>query len=109
MSFLNAVTDVFRPRSAAGELETGPRVMGAEQEPSTQEKQAMLHLSNVSHAVNHDSSRDSGVTGSVGLSLPAFLGAGYGVPHGQRWIRDRADATERDVHCRDLRSVFYEG
>src|SRR3989441_3560670 len=53
MSFLNAVTDVFRPRSAAGELETGPRVMGAEQEPSTQEKRAMLHLSNVSHAVNH--------------------------------------------------------
>jgi MFS transporter, FSR family, fosmidomycin resistance protein len=27
--------------------------LGAEQEPSTREKQAMLHLSNVSHAVNH--------------------------------------------------------
>src|SRR5436309_14717336 len=98
MSFLNAVTDVFRPRSAAGELETGPRVMGAEQEPSTQEKQAMLHLSNVSHAVNHDSSRDSGDTASVRLSLPAFLGAGYGAPHVEDWIRDAADAKGGRVH-----------
>jgi predicted MFS family arabinose efflux permease len=53
MSFLSAVTDVFRARSAAADLEDGPRVMGAEREPSTQEKQAMLHLSNVSLAVNH--------------------------------------------------------
>jgi MFS family permease len=50
---LSAVTDVFRPRSATGDSENDGRVLGAEQEPSTREKQAMLHLSNVSHAVNH--------------------------------------------------------
>jgi MFS transporter, FSR family, fosmidomycin resistance protein len=53
MSFLNAVADVFRPRSEVGRLDTVARVMGAEQEPSAQEKRVMLHLSNVSHAVNH--------------------------------------------------------
>src|SRR5437879_5248228 len=52
MSFLSAVTDVFRPRLAAREVETGTRVRTSP-EPSTGEKQAMLHLSNVSHAVNH--------------------------------------------------------
>src|SRR3989442_6880676 len=52
MSFLSAVTDVFRPRSAAREVETGTRV-SASPEPSTREREAMLHLSNVSHAVNH--------------------------------------------------------
>src|SRR5213594_1488750 len=53
MSFLSAVTDVLRPRSAAGDLGIGPRAIAREQEPSTREKRAMLHLSNVSHAVNH--------------------------------------------------------
>jgi MFS transporter, FSR family, fosmidomycin resistance protein len=53
MSFLSAVADVFRPRSEVGRLDTVARVMGAEQEPSAQEKRVMLHLSNVSHAVNH--------------------------------------------------------
>src|SRR5437867_13284570 len=53
MSFLSAVTDVLRPRSAAGDLGIGPRAIARDQEPSTREKRAMLHLSNVSHAVNH--------------------------------------------------------
>jgi MFS transporter, FSR family, fosmidomycin resistance protein len=83
MSLLNALTDVLRPRpmvqptgaagapvdttsasvstgalegdslSVAGTPETGaPRTEEAG-EPSAQEKQLMLHLSNVSHAVNH--------------------------------------------------------
>src|SRR6266571_3306989 len=52
MSFLNAVADVLRPRAAAVS-DDRPRVMEAEPEPSAQEKRAMLHLSNVSHAVNH--------------------------------------------------------
>ena len=34
-------------------LETSPRMTAEEYEPSTQEKQIMLHLSNVSHGVNH--------------------------------------------------------
>jgi len=49
---MERITDVFRPRSAAREVETGTRVR-ASGEPSTRERQAMLHLSNVSHAVNH--------------------------------------------------------
>src|SRR3989441_10816083 len=52
MSFLSAVTDVFRPRSEAREVETDTRVR-ASPEPSTRERQAMLHLRNLSHAVNH--------------------------------------------------------
>src|SRR5258705_9075554 len=52
MSFFSTVADVVRPRSAAV-LDDGPGVMEAEPEPSAQEKRAMLHLSNVSHAVNH--------------------------------------------------------
>jgi MFS family permease len=53
VSFLSAVTDVVRPRSAASDVENAPSVTGTEQEPSSREKQAMLHLSNASHAVNH--------------------------------------------------------
>ena len=83
MAFLNALADVLRPRPtmqatgtassaadttyvsrstgavaggpppAADTLETGPQMMGEGPEPSTQEKQLMLHLSNVSHGVNH--------------------------------------------------------
>src|SRR6266446_9066020 len=83
MAFLNALADVLRPRPtmpatgpassaadttyastatgavaggpppAAEALETSPQMMGEEPEPSTQEKQLMLHLSNVSHGVNH--------------------------------------------------------
>lgn len=41
------------PPPAAGVLETSAQMTDAEQEPSTQEKQLMLHLSNVSHGVNH--------------------------------------------------------
>src|SRR4029450_186479 len=41
------------PPPAAGALETGPQMTAEEYEPSTQEKQLMLHLSNVSHGVNH--------------------------------------------------------
>jgi len=39
--------------SVPGALDVDPRAPGAESEPSAQEKQAMLHLSNASHAVNH--------------------------------------------------------
>jgi MFS family permease len=83
MAFLNALADVLRPRPtipatgtassaadttyasrstgavaggpppATDTLETGPQITGEEPEPSTQEKQLMLHLSNVSHGVNH--------------------------------------------------------
>jgi predicted MFS family arabinose efflux permease len=83
MSLLNALTDWFRPRSmvqaadaasatidppyastANGALQgASPPVAGTlgseeamaedEREPSAQEKQLMLHLSNASHAVNH--------------------------------------------------------
>src|SRR5262245_50626025 len=38
---------------AAGVLGTSAPLTAEEQEPSTQEKQLMLHLSNVSHGVNH--------------------------------------------------------
>lgn len=41
------------PSAAAGALETGTPTTVEAQEPSTQEKQLMLHLSNVSHGVNH--------------------------------------------------------
>ena len=51
MSFLSAVTDVLRP-PAAREAKTDTGV-SASPEPSARERQAMLHLSNVSHAVNH--------------------------------------------------------
>ena len=83
MSFLNALAGVLRPRPtvqvtgaissaadatyasistgalagglppAAGVLGTSTPMTAEEQEPSTQEKQLMLHLSNVSHGVNH--------------------------------------------------------
>src|SRR5499433_468911 len=41
------------PPPAAGALDTSPQMTAEEYEPSTQEKQLMLHLSNVSHGVNH--------------------------------------------------------
>jgi MFS family permease len=41
------------PPPAASALETSTPMTAEEQEPSTQEKQLMLHLSNVSHGVNH--------------------------------------------------------
>jgi len=53
MSFLNAVSGALRSRWVAGALENDPGMIGAEGAPSTREKQVMLHLSNVSHAVNH--------------------------------------------------------
>ena len=45
--------DALRPRSVAGVQDDGPGLTEAEAEPSAREKRAMLHLSNVSHAVNH--------------------------------------------------------
>jgi MFS family permease len=83
MAFLNALADMFRPRSmvpatdaaslaaettsaaistgtrqsgpplAAGTPETGTPMTEEAQEPSSQEKKLLLHLSNVSHGVNH--------------------------------------------------------
>jgi predicted MFS family arabinose efflux permease len=83
MAFLNALADVLRSRStvpatgaaslavdttsaamstgaresgpppAVGAPETSPSMMEEEREPSQQEKKLMLHLSNVSHGVNH--------------------------------------------------------
>jgi MFS family permease len=83
MAFLNALADVLRPRStvpatgaaslavdatsaalpsgaseggpppAAGAPEISPAMTVEAQEPSSQEKQLMLHLSNASHGVNH--------------------------------------------------------
>src|SRR4029453_8249384 len=41
------------PPPTARALETSPQMTVEEYEPSTQEKQIMLHLSNVSHGVNH--------------------------------------------------------
>jgi MFS transporter, ACS family, L-galactonate transporter len=41
------------PPLTADALETNPQMTAEEYEPSTQEKQLMLHLSNVSHGVNH--------------------------------------------------------
>jgi MFS family permease len=51
MSTAGAVTGGRPP--AAGALETGSQLTAEEYEPSAQEKQLMLHLSNVSHGVNH--------------------------------------------------------
>src|SRR4030095_13574327 len=45
--------DAFRPRSVAGVQDNAPRAIETEAEPSAHEKRAMLHLSNVSHAVTH--------------------------------------------------------
>src|SRR5262245_16038345 len=83
MSFLNALAGVLRPRSTvqatgaansaaettyaststgalagspppvAGVLEASTQMTAEGQEPSRQEKQLMLHLSNVSHGVKH--------------------------------------------------------
>src|SRR5215467_3048623 len=41
------------PPPTAGTLDTSPQMTVEEYEPSTKEKQLMLHLSNVSHGVNH--------------------------------------------------------
>ena len=41
------------PPAAAGALADRPPMMEEEQEPSKHEKNLMLHLSNVSHGVNH--------------------------------------------------------
>src|SRR5438128_6291643 len=41
------------PPPAAGTLDSSPQMTAEEYEPSTRERQAMLHLSNVSHGVNH--------------------------------------------------------
>ncbi|HEY7489485.1 MAG TPA: MFS transporter [Candidatus Tectomicrobia bacterium] len=82
MAFLNMLADVLRPRRpmqvtagssaaettyasmstgamagspslAAETLASSPQTTATEPEPSTQEKQLMLHLSNISHGVNH--------------------------------------------------------
>src|SRR5215470_8813455 len=51
MSSPGAVAGALPP--TAGALDTSPQITAEEYEPSTQEKQLMLHLSNVSHGVNH--------------------------------------------------------
>src|SRR5215467_6385427 len=51
MSSPGAVAGALPP--TAGALDTSPQMTAEEYEPSTQEKQLMLHLSNVSHGVNH--------------------------------------------------------
>src|SRR5438552_18813733 len=63
MSFLNSVTDIFRPRTIAElsgpagppPIATGAPVEPDEEEtpPSDRERALVLHLSNASHAVNH--------------------------------------------------------
>jgi MFS family permease len=73
MAFLPALTDVLRPRptlqvpdtahaaadttnaalSTPGAMAGGPPPAAGTQDPSAREKQLMLHLSNVSHGVNH--------------------------------------------------------
>jgi len=60
MSLLNALTDWFRPHAmvqtadaASAMIEPPYAIPADELEPSVQEKQLMLHLSNASHAVNH--------------------------------------------------------
>ena len=59
MAFMQALSGALRPRatgqaSTAGVLpEQDTATTVEEHEPSTQEKKLMLHLSNVSHGVNH--------------------------------------------------------
>src|SRR5712691_4894493 len=67
------------PPPAAGALETGPQMTTEEYEPSTQEKQLMLHLSNVSHGVNHYQKHimtmlSPSIMGAVGMSRSAVGG-----------------------------------
>ena len=45
----------------------------------------------------------------LGLHLPAFLGTGHRLPHGQSGLRDCADVTECHVHCWDFYSVIHAG
>jgi len=55
MSRVNPFTGVARPGSTAdaGAVDGPARALDAAVEPGSHEKQAMLHLSNASHAVNH--------------------------------------------------------
>ena len=51
MSFLRPIAG--SPSETRAALDVEPRALDAQAEPSAQEKQAMLHLTNASHAVNH--------------------------------------------------------
>src|SRR5215813_8406659 len=62
------------PPPAAGVLGTSAPLTAEEQEPSTQEKQLMLHLSNVSHGVNHFQNQ---MMTMLWPSIMAELGLGY--------------------------------
>jgi len=62
------------PPLAAGALETSPQITTEDQEPSTQEKQIMLHLSNVSHGVNHFQNQ---MMAMLWPSIMAALGMSY--------------------------------
>src|SRR5712692_8303243 len=62
------------PTPAAGALETSPQMTAEEYEPSTQEKQLMLHLSNVSHGVNHFQNQ---MMAMLWPSIMAALGMSY--------------------------------
>jgi hypothetical protein len=50
---VSAAADTTYASMPTGALEDSPSITAVEQEPTTQEKQLMLHLSNVSHGVNH--------------------------------------------------------
>src|SRR5712691_12766864 len=62
------------PPPAAGALETSPQMTAEEYEPSTREKQLMLHLSNVSHGVNHFQNQ---MMAMLWPSIMAALGMSY--------------------------------
>jgi MFS family permease len=62
------------PPPAAGTLDTSPQVTAEEYEPSTKEKQLMLHLSNVSHGVNHFQNQ---MMAMLWPSIMAALGMSY--------------------------------
>src|SRR5712691_13418504 len=59
---------------AAGVLETSTQMTAEEPEPGTQEKQLMLHLSNVSHGVNHFQNQ---MMAMLWPSIMAALGMSY--------------------------------
>src|SRR5215467_403548 len=72
MSSSGAVAGALPP--TAGALDTSPQMTAEEYEPSTQEKQLMLHLSNVSHGVNHFQNQ---MMTMLWPSIMAELGLGY--------------------------------
>ena len=93
MAFWNARADVIQPRPtvqatgaasaaaetaaavmSAGALGSSPQITAEQQEPGTQEKNLMLHLSNVSHGVNHFQNQ---MMAMLWPSIMAELGMSY--------------------------------